>query len=123
MKEVREALERLFKESNRDFGCEREEQHKKDKSLIEKELEDYYSNKVLIDNIDSNKVAFLPSDELKALIDKEQVLKIIIKKRVDIYLISHCSNLGQYNLKIRHNYYLTEADFNLIKEAISQWED
>ena len=33
-----EALERLYKESNRAFGWEREEQHKKDKVAIEKEL-------------------------------------------------------------------------------------
>lgn len=39
MKNSKESLERLFKESNRDFGWEREEQHRMDKETIEKDLD------------------------------------------------------------------------------------
>ena len=102
-----------------------------DFTIIEKDLKDYYSNKVLIENIDSNKVAFLPSDELKALIDKGQALKIIIKNEVNIYVIKITSNYKEYNtyvddyyvLNYREGHYLTKDEFNSIKEAISQWED
>ena len=85
--------------------------YKEEMLIVEKELKDYESYKVFLDNVEKGKVTYTPRDIWEEERKKLKALEVIKNKKVDVAILFEKSCA-------RHRERLTQEEYDLLKEVL-----